>query len=607
MTLKMKLQDQILDQSFDAILGIGIDGTILYANDAASRLFGVKSPKLLGRSYEELIPKEGSVPFSEICERLLLQDKVGTFPVKRLTIFGGTIHVMVSYSPIRDDNGKIHNFSAVYRLVSEFERVSARSQALLETAPDAIVIVNCLGQIVLLNARSVELFGYSKQELLGQDVEVLIPESYVGAHIKHRSKYLTNTKARNMFEGMDLFAKRKDGTQFAAEISLSPLKIDDDLFVSTAIRDVSQRKKSERKFRDLLNSAPDAMVIVNHQGMIQLANIQVTNIFGYDQDELIGQNVSELIPQTHGAHHEKHIKAYFENPKVRSMGPELRLMGCRKSGDSFPVEVSLSPIETEEGLLVSAAIRDITDRKRGELERDDFMAQLKAKNKELEQFAYVVSHDLQEPLRTIMKFSELLTTRYGGSLDEKGRKMLWFVNDSSERLSKLIRHLLEFSRIGCDAQFENVDCNIILHEVVRDLDTLISERGGTVKVADLPQIMSYSTEMRILFLNLIANAVKFSRENIAPIVEVGVEDQETEWQFWVKDNGVGIREDQLERIFIIFQRLHSANLYPGYGIGLTKCQKIVELLKGRIWVESMVGNGSTFFFTIKKYTENCLK
>src|ERR1035437_4479334 len=225
---------------------------------------------------------------------------------------------------------------------------------------------------------------------------------------------------------------------------------------------------------------------------------------------------------------------------------------------------------------------------------------LERKNKELEQFAYVASHDLQEPLRTTSSFVELIQKQYKGQLDEKADKYFSFIAQSSDRMKVLIKDLLDYSRIGRKKELEEVDCNIMLNEVLADLGTAINETGAEITTEQLPVVNGYLTEIKQLFQNLIINAIKFRKKTIPPQINISVQKISGYWQFAFKDNGIGIAKENNERIFIIFQRLHTRNEYEGSGIGLSHCKKIVEQHKGRIWVESAPGEGSTFHFTISQ-------
>ncbi|MFJ5811083.1 PAS domain S-box protein [Streptomyces sp. NPDC093093] len=239
-------------------------------------------------------------------------------------------------------------------------------RALLEAAPDAMVIVDDAGMIRLVNAQTEALFGYPRHELLGRPIDMLVPERYRGHHPRHRLGYAASRQVRPMGAGLELYGLRRDGREFPVEISLSPLQTTDGLLISAAVRDVSERRAAEELFRALLEAAPDAMVIVDDRGTIQLVNAQTEALFGHTRDDLLGRPVEVLVPERFRGHHSDFRQGYFVNRQVRPMGAGLELYGLCRDGREFPVEISLSPLETPNGTLVSAAIRDVSDRKAAE-------------------------------------------------------------------------------------------------------------------------------------------------------------------------------------------------------------------------------------------------
>jgi PAS domain S-box-containing protein len=355
---------------------------------------------------------------------------------------------------------------------------------------------------------------------------------------------------------------------------------------------------AEARFRGLLESAPDGIVIMGREGRIALVNTQAEKMFGYQRDELLGQPIEILIPDRYRHAHVGHREGYISQPRTRPMGVGLDLLGRRKDGSEFPVEISLSPVQTAEGLLITSVIRDITDRKRAQDALARQAQELARSNAELEQFAYVASHDLQEPLRMVSSYTQLLAKRYRGKLDSDAEEFIGFAIDGVTRMQQLINDLLAYSRVRTRGkEFEPTDCEAVLQGVLANLQTAIGESGAVITHELLPVVMADAWQLTQLFQNLIANAIKFHGEEPSR-VQVSAERDGNQWVFTVRDNGIGLEPEYAERIFLIFQRLHSRAEYPGTGIGLAICKRIVERHGGHLWVESQPGQGSTFFFTI---------
>lgn len=362
---------------------------------------------------------------------------------------------------------------------------------------------------------------------------------------------------------------------------------------------------SELKFRAVLESAPDAIVIVDARGAIEFVNQQTERLFGYSRDELIGKPVEILMPERYRTGHVSQRGGYMAAPRTRPMGVGLELFGLRKDGTEFPVEISLSPIHTDDGMLVTSIIRDVTDRRRVEQQLrqtaealEHQTAELLRSNAELQQFAYVASHDLQEPLRMVASYTQLLARRYQGKLDQDADEFIAYAVDGAKRMQALINDLLIYSRVGTQRrEFERTDLGEVVDHVIADLALAIEEAHATVTRGDLPTVLADSVQMGQLFQNLISNAIKF-RGSADPDVRITAERDGDQWRLAVRDNGIGIAPEFSDRIFGIFQRLHTRTEYPGTGIGLAICKKIVERHGGQIWVESQPGEGATFYFTL---------
>ena len=356
---------------------------------------------------------------------------------------------------------------------------------------------------------------------------------------------------------------------------------------------------AEARFRGLLEVAPDPIVIVSEHGIIEIVNRQTELAFGYSRDELIGQPIEILVPERFRHMHVRDRSRYQADPKTRPMGIGLELFGRRKDGSEFPVEISLSPLRSEDETLIISIVRDITARKQTETRLRAVAEDLERSNRELEQFAYVASHDLQEPLRMVASYTQLLARRYKDKLDSDADEFIGFAVDGARRMQELINDLLTYSRVGSRAlELELVDSNELVDQVIADLGAAIQDAAATVTHNDLPTVRADRLQLQQLFQNLIANAIKFQKPDVAPVVHVSARMTISEWTFSVSDNGIGIEPQYLERIFMLFQRLHSCAEYPGTGIGLAICKKIVERHGGTIEVHSEPGRGTTFDFTL---------
>lgn len=475
--------------------------------------------------------------------------------------------------------------------INHFVSDEEKFRALLDTAPDAMVISNQDGTIILINQQTETLFGYNRTQLIGKPVEVLIPNNFQTKHQGHRDHYFADPKVRTMGAGLELFAMRSDGTQFPVEISLSPLKTTEGLLVSAAIRDITERKKAEMKFRGLLEAAPDAMVIANEKGEIVLINYQTEVLFGYTKEELTGQLVEILVPAGTRHKHTAHRSGYYMEPKVRSMGAGLELFAVRKDGSQFPVEISLSPLETTEGLLVSAAIRDITERKKSE----EAITQL---NKELESFTYSVSHDLRSPLRIIDGYADILTTDYKDKLDDEGNRILSIIKTNARRMGQLIDDLLNLSHVGRKELTRHVtDMNKLVSSVTREQLSYPGCRAN-IKQGHLEPAFCDSSLIRQVWINLLSNAIKYSGKQEQPLIETGSEIKGDDIVYFIKDNGVGFDMQYAGNLFGVFQRLHKITEFEGTGIGLALVSRILTKHNGRIWAESEPGKGAIFYFSL---------
>jgi PAS domain S-box-containing protein len=360
----------------------------------------------------------------------------------------------------------------------------------------------------------------------------------------------------------------------------------------------SERKLAEEKFRLAVEACPNGMVMVDSGGLIVLANAETERLFGYSRQELIGQSVDVLVPFRARQGHPQFRSHFSAHPRTRRMGEGRDLSGLRKDGTEFPVEVGLNPIETSEGLMVLSVIVDISERKAAEQALTRQTRELQRSNAELEEFAYVAAHDLQEPLRMIASYTELLGQRYAGQLDAKADKYIHYAVDGAKRMRHLINDLLVYSRVGTQGKpAQPVDSGALVGKVLESMRDPLQEAQADISCGMLPTVRADETQLGQLFQNLISNALKF-RSQRPPQIRLDAAHRNGEWLFSVEDNGIGIEGQYADKIFQMFQRLHERGKYEGSGIGLAIAKKIVECHGGKIWFESQPDQGTTFYFTL---------
>ncbi|MEX1126045.1 MAG: ATP-binding protein, partial [Acidimicrobiia bacterium] len=377
----------------------------------------------------------------------------------------------------------------------------------------------------------------------------------------------------------------------------------------------SAMRTAETQYQSLLEFAPVALVVVDGAGTIVRINRQAEGLFGYPRDEALGQKVELLIPERFREGHPGLREGFFKDPSVRPMGAGMKLFARRKNGEEFPAEISLGPLRTSEGLLVTAAVADMTARERSEAEIlrlnaglegrvRQRTAQLETANKELESFSYSVSHDLRAPLRHIDGFVDMLRKKTEGTLDEKGGHYLDVISDSARQMGRLIDDLLAFSHVGrTEMRRGCIDMDRLAREVIAEAERDLNGRDVQFEAGPLPQVEGDLAMIRLALVNLVSNAVKYTRPRARAEIKLDCDSSGAEQVFCVKDNGVGFDKKYVNKLFGVFQRLHGPEEFEGTGIGLANVQRIVHRHGGRVWAEGELDKGAAFYFTLPKIME----
>jgi PAS domain S-box-containing protein len=603
----------IVESSDDAIVGKDLQGLVTSWNAGAEETFGYSAREMIGQPITRLVPVDREQEEVEILSRIKRGENVPHFETLRMRKDGSSVQVSITVSAIRDSAGNVVGASKVARDITERLRTEearlaseARYRTLFEYAPDGIVIADAESFYIDANASVCRMLGYTHDEMIGLHASDIVAKT----EIQHIGSALSEINGKSDHH-REWHFRRKDGSAFEAEV-IATLMPDGNLL--GMIRDITERKRtdearraSEARYRMLFDYAPDGIVIVDSKGYYLDVNASICRMLGYTRGEFIGLHASDIVAPAEIPHIEEALDV-IENKSDYQREWKFR----RKDRSVMSVDTIATAMP--DGTLL-AVIRDITERKQAqaqiqqlnsELEQrvTERTAQLEAANKELEAFSYSVSHDLRAPLRAVDGFSQAVLEDYGPQLPEGCREDLQTIRNGAQKMGQLIDDLLTFSRLSrLPLSKSAVDTGKLVRSVLGELNYKQKGRQIDVRIADLPTCQADPALLKQVWINLLSNALKYTGKREAAVVEIGCTQEKGRNVYFVRDNGTGFDMKYAHKLFGVFQRLHRAEDYEGTGVGLAIVQRVVHRHGGKVWAESAVNSGATFYFTLEEETK----
>ena len=610
-----KEMQNILDSMSTLNAKVALDGTLLFVNKIATQASGMSHEELMQTNFLEGPWWTFDAEVQRRVKDTFAQARAGTAINydERIFVFGQVLNINFSLTPMLGEDGLIEYILAEARDITRLKQAEEKFRSLLENAPDAVIIMNEAGNIELVNSQVEKLFGYERSQLLGVPVEILLPERFHERHPGHRKGYFLAPRVRPMGIGLELYGRRHDGSEFPIEISLSPLQTGEGVLVSAAIRDVTEQEQNRAELireHDLLNtlmdSIPDTIYFKDKSSRFTRINKAQVSVLGVDDPgEAIGK--TDLDFQSPELANVFYVE---EQEIIRTGKPMVDRIEFNPTSDGNARWFSATkvPIFDRDGQIngIVGISRDITERMLTEEEIHQLnqnlerrAAELESVNHELESFSYSVSHDLRAPLRSIDGFSHAILEDYIEILPEQGRDYFLRIRAAAQRMGELIDDLLALSRVTrAVTESKPVNLSALAEKILVDLQSEQPERHVTLSVAKELIVNGDPQLLKIALENLLGNAWKFTSKREDASIEVGVQNETGEPTYFIRDNGAGFNMAYADKLFGAFQRLHRPSEYPGTGIGLATVQRIISRHGGRIWAESSVGNGATFFFTL---------
>lgn len=497
-------------------------------------------------------------------------------------------------------------------LQDELKETEERFKDLFDNAHDLVHFVNADGTIMHVNKAWQQTLHYPIEEIEGKSIYNFVEETDREQFITYRKRILNN---QSNFEEIKVRLKTNTGEIVFVEGRISPKLVAGKVVYTRGIfRNITARieneesinlvytklREREENLQQLVTYAPDAIIAINDNSLITYWNPKAEEIFGWSSNEVLNRSLAEvIIPAAYRQEHEKGMKRYLATGEARVLNKTIEVTAINKNGNEFYVSLTISSTKQSGNIGFISFIRDITQQKKNVLELEQSKKQLDESNRELEQYSWLTSHDLMEPLRKILTYSDILLTQHNDKLEESVQKHVAKIHQSGKRMGSLIQAILSYSELASEQHlFEKVNLNLIVEEVLVDLELLIKNANAEIEIKDLKTIEAIPFQMRQMFQNLIANAVKYARKDVRPQIQISSCEISGFLEIIVKDNGIGFEQKDQDKIFRLFQRLAIEYQTDGTGIGLALCKKIVEKHNGSISAESQPGKGTSFFIKL---------
>ena len=588
------------------------NGLILESNLTGAELLNIERINLNKKSFIQYIAKEDRNKFHHHLYKVIKTGTKQKIDIKLIKSVDNSFYAHIE-TIIQSKNENLKEFRITVTDIDAIKNTQEQFQRLanvVESSDDAIITKSLEGKILSWNKGAEHIYGYSAQEAIGKPISIIVPTNLK----KEINEFIEKIEKNEKINHYETERLRKDGKLINVSVTLSPVfDSSNNLFaISNISRDITENKKSSKALelaskynRNLIEASIDPLVTIGPDGKITDVNKATETVTGFSIEDLIGTDFSNYFTNPKKA--QSGYKKVFKEGSVHDYPLEIKHKNGRLT--SVMYNASVYKDETGEIIGVFASARDITEMKKAEDKLKEYQDTLEEKvknrtkelaksNVELEHFAHVASHDLREPLRMITNFLQLLEKRYTDQLDDDAKEFIGYAVDGAKRLNNMINDLLSYSQVTrTESEFGLVNLEKVLEQTLINLSVQIEDNNAVITHDSLPNIIGNEKLLVNLFQNLIGNAIKYHREEI-PNVHISGLKETHHYLFSVKDNGIGIDSEHLNRIFTIFQRLNRMDEYEGTGIGLSIAQKIVEQHGGEIWVESEIGKGSIFYFTI---------